>query len=216
MTKEDLHLHSNFSDGKNSIEEMTKMAIKLGYKKIAFTDHVRISTIWIDKYIREIKRIRKKYPEIEIYSGIEAKAINLQGEIDAKKSFFQKVDFVLAAFHRIPRGNKIYLSKEEIKKNKKIALDLWYKSMMNVLENKSVDIIAHPTAILKRYEIKLPKWMKEKIAKKAKKENKIFEISQKHKVPNKEFEKILKNHNIQFTYGSDSHSIKEFKKYDRK
>ena len=208
--------YSNFSDGKNSIEEMTKMAIRLGYKQIAFTDHVRISTIWIDKYIKEIKRIRKKYPEIKIYSGIEAKAINLQGKVDSKKSFFKKVDFVLAAFHRIPKGNRIYLLNEEIIKNKKIALNLWYEAMMKVLENKNVDIIAHPTAILKRYKIKLPKWMKEKIAKKAKKENKIFEISQKHKVPNKEFIKILKKQNVKFICGSDSHSIRELKKFNNK
>jgi len=216
MTKQDMHLHSNFSDGENSIEEMTKMAVKLGLKQITFTDHVRASTNWIDKYIKEIKLVQRKYPKIKIYSGIEAKVIDLEGNIDAKKSFFRKIDFVLAAFHRIPKGNRIYLSKEEIIKNKKIALNLWYKAMMKVLENKNVNIIAHPTSILKRYVIKLPKWMKEKIAKKAKKENKIFEISQKHKVPNKEFIKILKKQNVQFTYGSDSHSIKELKKYDKK
>ena len=216
MIKQDTHLHSNFSDGKNSIEEMTKIAIKLGYKKIVFTDHVRTSTNWINEYIKEIKRVQKKYPEIKIYSGIEAKVIDLQGNIDAKKSFFKKVDFVLASFHRIPKGNKIYLSREEITKNKKQVLNFWYQAIIKLLENKNVDIIAHPTAILKRYKKRLPKWMKEKIAEKTKKENKIFEISKKYKVPNKEFKKILKNHNIQFTYGSDSHSVKELKKYEKK
>jgi len=216
MTKQDMHLHSNFSDGKNSIEEMTKMAVKLGLKEIAFTDHVRASTEWIDKYIKEIKHVQEKYPKIKIYSGIEAKVIDLNGNIDAKKSFFEKVDLVLAAFHRIPKDKRIYLSGEEILKNKKIALNLWYKAIMKILENKNVNIVAHPTSILKRYKIRLPEWMKEKIAQKTKRENKIFEMSGKHKVPNEEFIKILKNQNIQFTYGSDSHDVKELKKYDKK
>lgn len=211
-----MHLHSNFSDGKNSIEEMTKMAIKLGLERVTFTDHVRASTKWIDEYVKEIKRVQKKYPEINIYSGIETKVINLDGNIDAKKSFFKKVDFVLAAFHRIPKENRIYLSKEEIIKNKKIALNLWYKAIMRVLENKNVNIIAHPTSILKIYKIRLPKWIKEKIAKKAKEENKIFEISGKHKVPNKNFIEILKETGIKFSKGSDSHSIKELKKYNKR
>ena len=57
MIKEDFHLHSNFSDGENSLEEMTKKAIDLRYRKIAFTDHVRSETDWLGIYIKEIKRL---------------------------------------------------------------------------------------------------------------------------------------------------------------
>lgn len=208
-----MHLHSNFSDGENSIEQMTQTAINLGLEKITFTDHVRKSTKWIDKYIKEIKNIQKKYPKIKIYSGIEAKVIDLKGNIDAKNLFFKKIDLVLAAFHRIPKGNETYLSSEDVLKNKQQALKLWYKAMMELLENKNVDIIAHPTSILKRYKIKLPSRMKEKIAKRTKKEKKIFEISGKHQVPNKKFIEILKKNKVKLMYGSDSHSIEELKKY---
>ncbi|MDD5173072.1 MAG: PHP domain-containing protein [Patescibacteria group bacterium] len=214
MIREDTHLHSNFSDGKNSIEEMAQTAIKLGLKKITFTDHVWETSDWIDDYVEEIKEVRKKYPKIKIYSGIEAKVIDLSGNIDANKSFFNKVDYVLGAFHRIPTGKRTYLSSEEIIKNKKIALNFWYKAIINLLKNKNVDIIAHPTFILKRYKIKLPKWLKKEIAENARKTNKTFEINRKHKVPNKELIKILKEHNIKLIYGSDSHNIKELKMFN--
>jgi HisJ family histidinol phosphate phosphatase len=216
MIKEDMHLHSNFSDdGKNSIEEITKTAVSLGYRRIAFTEHVRRDTDWLDKYVKEIKRIQKKYPNIKIYSGIEAKVINLAGAIDAKKSFFQKLDLVLGAFHRIPQGKEKYLSRKEILSDKKRALKLWHQAMIKLLKNKDVNIIAHPAAILKRYKIKLPDKMKKNIAQKAKKENKFFEMNKKFKVPNKKFVEILKKNKIKFTYGSDSHSIKELKFYSK-
>ena len=59
MMKKDTHLHSKFSDGKNSIEEMVLTAIKLGLEEVAFTDHVRRDTKWLDKYAAEIKRVQK-------------------------------------------------------------------------------------------------------------------------------------------------------------
>ena len=211
-----MHLHSNFSDfsdGERSMEEMTIEAIKLGLKQIVFTEHVRRSTEWVDKYVAEIKRIKKKYPQIKIYSGIEAKVIDLKGNIDAKKEFFKKVDLINGVFHRIPKGEEEYLSQEEILLDKRRAFELWYQAMMKLLENKNVKIIGHPGAILKRYKIKFPNWAKEKIAKKTKRFNKIFEINKKFGVPDREFLKILKKNKVKFSYGSDSHSIEEFKKY---
>ena len=66
MIKEDIHLHSNFSDGENSIEEMTKTAVRFRIKQIAFCDHVRKDTKWLDNFLAEIKKVQKKYPKIKI------------------------------------------------------------------------------------------------------------------------------------------------------
>lgn len=211
-----MHLHSNFSDGKNSIEEMTETAVKLGLNQIAFTEHVRRTTKWLDKFVKEIKRIQKKYPQIKIYSGIEAKVIDLNGNLDAKEEFFKKVDLVLGAVHRIPKGKEKYLSAEEILSDKEKALNLWLKSLTEFLANKKFDIIAHPTLILKRYKIKIPKKVKERIAELAKKYQKTFEINKKYRVPDKNFISILKNKKINFVYGSDSHSVEELLKFSKR
>ncbi|KPJ55938.1 hypothetical protein AMJ49_06030, partial [Parcubacteria bacterium DG_74_2] len=101
----------------------------------------------------------------------------------------------------------------EILNNKPIVFDFWYKTFLKVLENKNVDIIAHPTFILKRNKINLPKKNKEVIAQKAKKYKKIFEVNIKYKVPDKEFIKILQKNNVILTYGSDSHSTEDLINY---
>jgi len=210
--KMDMHLHSDFSDGENTIEEMTKQATELGYKQIAFTDHVWKTTDWLDDYVTEINRVRKEYASTRIYSGIEAKVLNLRGDVDAQGDFFMKVDLVLAAFHRIPRGERDFLSMEEILCDKEMALGLWYQAFMAVLGNRNVHVIAHPTAILKRYGIDLPLRMKRNIAEKARRSGKILEVNTRYQVPDDQFFALLWDKKVCFSFGSDSHTTKDLRK----
>ncbi|MCD9024752.1 PHP domain-containing protein [Cohnella silvisoli] len=84
----DLHLHSNYSDGKNTPEEMIEAAIKIGYEAIALTDHVWKSSTWIPAYSAHLETLKKKYAnKITLYSGIEAKVVSLEGDIDADLTF---------------------------------------------------------------------------------------------------------------------------------
>lgn len=62
MKYADLHIHSNYSDGSMSPEEIIDNAIKLGVKSISITDHDCISSQYITN---------NSYPDIEIITGIE-------------------------------------------------------------------------------------------------------------------------------------------------
>ena len=76
MIFSDFHIHTTFSDGKNSPEEMVKSAIKLGIKNIGFSDH---SYTFFDEsycmlkedkqnYLKTISELKSKYSkEINIY-----------------------------------------------------------------------------------------------------------------------------------------------------
>lgn len=215
MLKANLHLHSSFSDGENSPEELVREAIRIGYPEIAVTDHVRRSSDWLDTYSRELTRLKEAYShEIILHSGIEAKVINLKGDIDARDEFFRQVDLVLASFHRIPTGEDTYLTHEELKTQKARALDCWFTAMMNVLENDDVDIIAHPTSILKTNEIFLPSDLKKAIARKAGEHRKVFELNSKYQVPDGEFISLLKAGGVILCFGSDSHSVRELESVD--
>ena len=207
--KIDTHLHSNFSDGKNTPEEMITAAIRKGLNVVAITDHVRKGTDWLDDYSHEIKRLKERYKkEIKIMCGIEAKVIDLKGNIDARDDFFDKLDIVLGAFHSIP-SEKGFITEGDIQKQKVKALANWYKAMLAVLQHPRVNVIAHPTKILHEYGITLPRIMKVKIAKRAKDYGKVFEINIKHNVPDEEFLRILRENKVRMTIGSDSHSVVE-------
>ena len=88
MMHMDLHMHSNYSDGKNTPEEMIEAAIEVGYKAVAITDHVWKTSTWIPAYASHLETLKQQYMnEIRLYSGIEAKVVSLDGDIDADPSF---------------------------------------------------------------------------------------------------------------------------------
>lgn len=206
----DMHLHSTFSDGRGTPEEMVRRAIMKGRAAIAIVDHVRRSTDWLDGFAVEMARLKHIYARtIKVYSGIEAKVISLEGDIDARPEFYPLVDIVLGAFHRIPKGQDQYFGDGDIAQAKDRALDCWFRGMMALLENAHVHIVAHPGAILKRKGISLPDDMGDAIARKAVEQGKVFEVNSKYQVPDEAFLKLLKLNGVKLTYGSDSHSVDE-------
>ena len=206
MIKEDRHIHSKFSDGLNTPEELVKAAIGVGYNKICIVDHVRENTIWVPDFVHDIMRLRKKYGDkIEILSGIEAKAINLKGDLDLPKNI-EGVDFVYAAIHRIPIEERKYLPSGEISVNKSRALAFWFTAMRKILKNPIPTIIAHPAAILYKHGVYLSKEVINTLIKEGK--DKIFEINLRHRAPRGEFlTRVLKKSKV--IYGSDAHSSDE-------
>jgi len=101
----DLHVHSNYSDGLNSIEEMVQAARKLNYKYIGITDHSRARAIAnglddekVLKQIDEIRRLRAKLEDIKILHGMEID-IKANGDLDLSDSMLKKLDFGIASVH---------------------------------------------------------------------------------------------------------------------
>jgi putative hydrolase len=209
-TKVDMHIHSSFSDGTSTPEEIVKCAIEKGYQEICIVDHVRRTSEWVDRFEKEITELKRRYQgRIILHCGIEAKVINLQGEIDARPEFFSKVDLVLSAFHRIPKAQDEFMSEDEIVSNRALALERWFEAKMKLLENPYVDIFAHPSAVLMRHHIAIPSKYKIQIAQKASNSGKVFEINSKYHVPDEEFIRLLETNGVQMCFGSDSHSIEE-------
>jgi len=76
----DLHMHSTYSDGKGSIDEMIQSAIAKGLKKIAFADHMplpfpdyaALPRNKLDDYRAEVREAKERFaPDIEVLLGLE-------------------------------------------------------------------------------------------------------------------------------------------------
>jgi len=134
----DLHVHTDWTDGNNTIEEMAQTAKKRGYKYVAICDHsptVGITNGLTEerllKQIREIEKLNKKSKEFKILSGIEVD-IRSNSQLDLKDEFLKKLDVVAAAVH-----TKFTQPKDEMTKR-----------IIKAIEDPNVDIIAHPTGRL--------------------------------------------------------------------
>lgn len=136
--KGDLHVHSLWSDGGNTISEMAVAAKKLGYSYIAVTDHSQslkvargLSISDLKKKKKEIDRINKALKNFKILFGTEVD-IDSQGSIDYPDNVLRKFDIVVAAIHTGFKQSRQQISKR----------------LVSACKNKYVHIIAHPTGRL--------------------------------------------------------------------
>ncbi|MDG6243339.1 MAG: DNA polymerase/3'-5' exonuclease PolX [Methanolobus sp.] len=133
--KGDLHIHSNWSDGVNSIEELVQAAIQRGYEYIAITDHSPstgiangLSERRLLEHIEEIEHLQEIYDDIRIFSGTECD-VRTDGKLDYSNDILERLDIVIAAVHS-------GLEQDRAKMTRRIIA---------ALENEHVDILAHPT-----------------------------------------------------------------------
>jgi DNA polymerase (family 10) len=104
--KGDLHLHSNWSDGSHSIEEIARYAMdKLSYEYLVLTDHSKSSRIAngmdekrFKEQFKEIDEVNKKLGKPFVKKGVEVDILP-DGSLDFPDDFLQQFDWVIASIH---------------------------------------------------------------------------------------------------------------------
>jgi DNA polymerase (family 10) len=136
--KGDMHVHTDWSDGQDSIEDMAKSAKALGYLYLAITDHSAgrgiahgLSEERLRKQIQEIIRLNEHLKGIRIFTGTEVD-IRADGSIDLPQKLLADLDVVVAAIH-----SAMNQSEEQITRR-----------LVGAIENPHIDVIAHPTCRL--------------------------------------------------------------------
>ncbi|MBC5637527.1 DNA polymerase/3'-5' exonuclease PolX [Ornithinibacillus sp. BX22] len=162
----DLHMHTTWSDGAQTLEEMVNQARSYGYDYIAITDHsknLRVANGLNEERLRsqreEIAKLNEKYTDIHIFAGVEMDILT-DGSLDFSDDFLKEMDYVIAAIH------SSFSQSEE----------LIMKRLFTALENPYVSLIAHPTGRLigrrDGYKVKL-----DKLIERAKETNTALEIN---------------------------------------
>jgi len=136
--KGDLQVHSTYSDGQNSLEELWQAAKSLGYEYLGVTDHspaVRVaggpSPEEALKRIEAIRRFNETHGPPYLLAGAEVD-IRPDGSLDYPDWVLRELDLVLISIH-----SSFKLSKAE-----------QTKRILRALENPFVHVLAHPTARL--------------------------------------------------------------------
>jgi DNA polymerase (family X) len=131
----DLHMHTDWSDGRDSLNSMINAARALGYSYVAVTDHSVSSTVAggldvrrLEKQRESIELARQAYPDIEILHGSEVDILP-DGRLDFPDAVLERLDIVLASLHD-PAGH----SGERL-------TDRYISAMRHPL----VQIVTHPT-----------------------------------------------------------------------
>jgi DNA polymerase (family 10) len=202
----DLQVQTNWSDGRNSIEEYAEAAEKAGLEYIVITDHTKALAMTggsdkkkLAKQAIEIDKINKKRKKkglkLTILKGAEVNIMK-DGSLDIADEALAKLDVVGAAIHhyfKLPRAEQT-------------------KRVIKVMENPHVDIIFHLTTrkINQRDPIDLDI---DAIIKTAKRTNTILEIDA---FPDRldikgEYIKKCVEAGVKMSIDSDAHSVDHFK-----
>jgi DNA polymerase (family 10) len=195
----DFHVHSIWSDGAHTIEEIANHSKKIGYSYVGISDHSQslkiangLSENRVLKKIGKIERINKKMSNFKVLCGTECD-IKPDGSLDYSNNTLKKFDFVYAGIHTSFKMNQKEMTRR----------------IINGLENENVDFLAHPTGrIIGRrypYEVEI-----EEIIETAKSTNTILEINA---FPdrldlNDTNIKLSKEKGLKFVIGTDAHFIK--------
>jgi DNA polymerase (family 10) len=132
----DLHVHTQWSDGRHSIKEMAQAAKALDYEYVAITDHY--STIPIvhglneqrlQDQMKEIDQVNEQVSGIQILKGAEVD-ISPNGTLKGEKTILKELDLVVASVH----GSFKQTKKEMTQR------------LISAMETGLVNIIGHPTS----------------------------------------------------------------------
>ncbi len=193
----DLHMHTTFSDGLNSIKEMAKRAKELGYCYIAISDHYSnlalikgVDSKELFNYLEEIEEVSKKL-DIKIFKSLEVDILE-DGSLAIEGNLIKDFDFIIGAIH-----SKFNLTKA---KQTKRLLKAFSK----------IDILAHPTTriIGKREPIDIDFI---EVCKGAVDSGVILEINSQPTRMDLKDNLILeaKKRGVKFSIATDAHSINE-------
>jgi len=131
------HVHSTYSDGKASLEDMIREAERLEYEYVGISDHSQsakyaggLDAEKIKKQFKEIDSLQKKF-KIRIFKGIESDIKN-DGSLDYDEKTLRDFDFVIGSVHS---GYQM--------KEKEMT-----ERLRRVMENKYLTFLGHMTGRL--------------------------------------------------------------------
>lgn len=206
----DKHIHTTWTDGKDSLPDMLHSAEALGLSQIAFTEHVREKSSYIKDYLKQINKIKQEV-RIEVLTGFEAKIANFYGDLDAPMDAMQKAMIMIASVHRFPLGRKLFSAWQF---SKKICQELELELSLAALRAKRCNVLGHAGGMSLTTYKEFPDKFFEEIILGCKKNNIAFELNLKyhiHILP--KLLRLLKKYNPFVSFGSDAHSIADLKRY---
>jgi DNA polymerase (family 10) len=131
----DLQMHSTWSDGKASIEEMARACAERGYEYLAITDHSQAMAMVqgltperAREQWGELDDVRERVPEIEILRSAEVDILK-DGELDLPDEILEALDLVVVSVHSLMDQDKKTMTER----------------VLRAMAHPAVDILAHPT-----------------------------------------------------------------------
>lgn len=208
----DYHLHSTYSDGRSSIEEMVMAASLTGLEEICLADHgphniavgIRSEQTLLQER-EKIEELRSQYSELRIYTGVEANIISLAGKLDVSREIVAELDMLIAGLHPYVWPDRIddasWILRNQVLKflpsQKERVKNENTKALVETIFHYDVDIISHPGL---KMEVDFSE-----VARACIQRDTLWEINAGHRYPGYPEVTELARLGVDFVVNSDAH-----------
>lgn len=131
----DLQMHSTWSDGRASLEDMARACAERGYAYMAVTDHSQamamVGGLTPDRaraQWEEVEEVRERVPEILLLRSAEVDILK-DGSLDLPDEILEELDVVLVSVHTLMDQDRATMTDR----------------VLRAMAHPAVDILAHPT-----------------------------------------------------------------------
>jgi putative hydrolase len=202
----DYHLHTNWTDGKNSVVEMYRAACEAGLKQMLFSEHVSSkSDTWFGRFAEEVRNLPEK--PCKAYVGAEARIASFEGGIIIPDCIRDECDLIIGSVHRFCDKKGAIIEFSDV--NPSEALDIELRLIQGALDKGGFDILGHPCGMsFQRYDSPPDDNQLRAIMKKVKDHGIAFEISSCYHPDPINMLKLCNEVGVIVSPGSDAHSIK--------
>ena len=188
---EDLHIHSNYSDGVSSVNEIAQRAKALSLSTVAIADHFWPSLgsrkggkKLIEQRRHEIEYNRKSYTGMKILDAAEVD-IQSNGELAPVAGGLEQFDLVIGSFHWYTDSTR------------------WASALVKAVRKPEFQILGHWDGYLSSYREEDGRIAAEALAT----AGVAIELNGRYSVEHVEFLELAKSYGCVFTLGSDSHHV---------
>lgn len=197
---QDNQMHSTYSDGKFTLEEIFEYNNVHDKLDLTITDHVRKDTDWFPRYVAHIKKLRVRFPDFTIRIGCEVKILD-DGTLNTTEAIIKAAEVVIGSVHHF-EGIKT-MGPEEL-----IAREFALTKLLAT--NKRIHILGHPFSMAVRFhKTDVPRAYVEEVYALCAKNGIKFEYNHKNSPESvKQFvrERVAKGDLKHISFGSDMHA----------
>lgn len=206
----DLHIHTEFSDGNCSVEDVVREAKIKGLNFVAITDHYsefsalpnRMSKRNLPKYLDTLENFN-------IIKGVEVDIFD-DGKVSISEETANRFDMIIGGLHSV-LGIGFWHDTDLVLDQRKY-LEVIRVALIKAFESKKLNIIAHITRLPESLQPEYPNifsdnWVRS-VVKAACDNNVTVELSGAWKVPDERFVTECIKQGVKLSLGSDAHNLK--------
>jgi putative hydrolase len=218
---QDMHVHSTFSDGANTLAENVAEAERLGLWEMTCVDHVRGDTDWVPSFVAAVRVLGRRTP-VRLQCAVEAKLLDTEGRLDLPENL-AGIDAIYAADHQVPMPDGPH-APDEIKRlmnarelDPRVVITSIVTATALALRRPEQIVIAHLFSVLPKIglsEDDVPEPLIGALAEVAARNGAWIEISERWRCPGARTLRPFVEAGVPVLLSTDSHCAETIGRYD--